>query len=93
VTTYTWRDGCWREKRSGKRTALPRGERIAGPRVWRDIPEYRSPIDGRPIASRSERREDLRRNGCVEIDPPRRPRGYRNARFAAKRGLRLNEEP
>jgi hypothetical protein len=92
MITYTWRDGCWRDRRTGEPMALPDGDAISAPRVQRDIAEYRSPIDGRPITSRSERREDLRRNGCVEVDPPRRPRGYRNARFAAPRGLRLNED-
>lgn len=40
--------------------------------VWPDIPEYRSPIDGRVISGRAARREDLIRNGCVEYDGPRR---------------------
>ena len=38
------------------------------------------------------RREDLARNGCVEVEPRRKPRGFKNARFAKKRGLPLNQE-
>lgn len=30
---------------------------------------YDSPIDGRPITSWAQRREDLARNGCEEYDP------------------------
>ena len=66
-----------------------RARPIVAPMVMRDIPEYRSPIDGKPITSRSERREDLKRNDCVEVDPPKRPRGFKNPRFAKKHGLPL----
>lgn len=65
---------------------------IRTPQVMRDIPEYRSPIDGKMITSRSYRREDLKANDCVEVDPPKRPRGYKNERFAKKRGLKMNPE-
>lgn len=34
-----------------------------------DIPAYQSPVDGRVINSRRQRKEDLRRNGCVEWEP------------------------
>ena len=33
---------------------------------------YDSPIDGRPITSARARREDLRKNNCVEYDPEMR---------------------
>lgn len=36
--------------------------------VQRDIC-YDSPIDGKPITNKHARREDLRRNDCVEWDP------------------------
>jgi hypothetical protein len=32
--------------------------------VMSDLPEYDSPIDGRPVRGRAERREDLRRHRC-----------------------------
>lgn len=37
--------------------------------VMGDTPDYTSPIDGRLISGRKQRREDLRRNHCVEYDP------------------------
>lgn len=64
---------------------------VCAPMVMRDIPEYQSPIDDRWITSRSWRREDLRRNDCVEVDPPRRKRGVTNEAFAAKRRLKVCE--
>ena len=33
------------------------------PMVWGDLPEYTSPIDGRIINGRVQRREDLKRSG------------------------------
>jgi hypothetical protein len=64
------------------------------PFIMSDIPEYRSPIDGRVIGSRSQRRDDLKRNGCVEYEPSMSPtKGkIRNKTFAAKRGLQVSEE-
>lgn len=71
------------------------------PYVVSDITEYRSPIDGRPIGSRSTRREDLRVNDCVAWEPgigqkagakERTPGKYRNPNFAKKRGLPLSEQ-
>lgn len=32
--------------------------------VWNDLPAYDSPIDGRIVDGRKQRREDLRRNNC-----------------------------
>lgn len=86
--SYVYRDGKLVEKRSGKVLSAPSGAPLACPQIVRDIPEYRSPIDGRVIGSRSERREDLKRNGCVEWDPGLSPtkgkRVFKNERFARK---------
>lgn len=67
---------------------------IVMPTIISDIPEYRSPIDGRLITSRSERRDDLKRNNCVEWEPSLSPtKGkFKNKRFCEKRGLPLAEE-
>lgn len=86
--TYVWRNGQFVEKRSGD-VLRTRSDRICMPYVMRDIAEYASPIDGRPITSRSHRREDLLRNGCIEVEPRKKPRGLKNSRFAKKRNLPL----
>lgn len=92
MSSYVWRDGQFVDKKTGEPMDKPYAGQIVAPRIMRDIPEYRSPINGKLITSRSERREDLARNDCVELDPPKRPRGFKNARFAKKHGLPLNEE-
>jgi hypothetical protein len=91
MTIYVFRDGRWRDKRSGAPMPIPARDGLCAPRVQSDIAEYRSPVDGRPITSRSGRREDLTRNDCVEVDPPARRRGFKNPAFAGKRGLPLSE--
>lgn len=74
---------------------------LATPQIMRDIEDYRSPIDGKLITSRSHRREDLKANGCIPWEPgigtkagakDRTPGLYRNPRFAKKRNLPLSEE-
>jgi len=35
-----------------------------GPFVMGDLPAYESPVDGRPVEGRAQRREDLARHGC-----------------------------
>lgn len=88
---YVWRDGHFRDPRTGEKMPLPKRREISAPVVISDIKEYRSPIDGRLIGSRSARRYDLEANGCVEADPPAKPKGYQNPTFTRKRGLPLNE--
>lgn len=92
-TRYVYRDGRMVDRDGfpmvGANQLAASEEQIRCPMVMRDIPEYASPIDGRMITSRSHRRYDLESNGCHEVDPPK-PRGLKNARFAAKRKMKLN---
>jgi hypothetical protein len=93
--TYVLRNGQLVNKRTGE--VSPSTGEIAMPMVMRDIPEYSSPIDGRMITSRSERREDLKRNNCIEVDPANtltkgRSDVFKNKRFAKKHGLTLAEQ-
>ena len=61
---------------------------VCAPMVMRDTPDYQSPIDGRWIEGRRARQYDLQSNNCVEAgDMPSKPRGFRNAKFAAKHGV------
>ena len=84
--TYTFRD-----RKTGEPMEVKDPNAICAPMIISDIPEYRSPIDGRPITSRTHRREDLKRNDCVEVDPPKRPRGFKNERYANKHNMPLME--
>lgn len=91
MTRYVWdkKSFIFRDRKTGEPMQVKDPNAICMPMICSDIPEYRSPIDGRPISSRSHRREDLKRNDCIEVDPPRRPRGFKNKRFAAKHNLPL----
>jgi hypothetical protein len=91
MATYKWNGSNWIDKATGE--AMEVEDRVCAPMVRSDIPEYHSPIDGKLISSRSTRREDLKKNGCVEWEPglSQRPGGLGNPRFAAKHGMPLSE--
>jgi hypothetical protein len=92
MTRYTWKHGVGFVDADGQRMPLPECTEISAPMVISDIPEYRSPIDGKLITSRSAQREDLKANDCVLAEPRRKPRGYRNPSFTRSRNLPLNYE-
>lgn len=89
MTRYVWDSNSFifRDRKTGEPMQVKDDNAICMPMVRSDIPEYRSPIDGKLITSRSHRREDLARNGCVEMDPPKRPRGFKNKRFTKRHNL------
>lgn len=91
MARYVWdrKTYQFRDKKTGEPMEVKDPNAICAPMICSDIPEYRSPIDGRWITTRPERREDLKRHGCIEIDPPKRPRGFKNERFAKKHNLPL----
>ncbi len=91
MTAYVWRDGGFVEKLTGRPMHLRDPNAICAPMIIADVPEYRSPIDGKPITSRSHQREDLKRNDCV-LAEPKKPRGFKNPHFTKKRGLRAVED-
>lgn len=96
MTVYVKRSGEWVDKATGQRmtTDEERSGPIALPFVLSDIPEYTSPIDGNVITSRSQRREDMKRNNCVDARDFSSPTGgkIRNKAFAEKRGLQVSKE-
>lgn len=96
MPSFVKRDGQWVNKFTGE-AMLSENELkrpISMPMIISDIPTYRSPVDGRVISSRSERRDDLKRHNCVEWEPSMSPtKGkYRNKEFCKKRGLQVSEE-
>ena len=91
MTRFVWKGGQFVHRSTGEPMHMPERNEVCLPQLMRDIPEYMSPVGSGLITSRSQRREDLKRHDCVEA-PPRKRRGYKNARFAAKHGLPLNED-
>lgn len=96
MARYVRRNGLFVNAQTGEPllTDEQRNAPLALPMIISDIPAYPSPIDGRMITSRSERRDDLKRNNCVEFEPSMSPtKGkYRNKAFCEKRGLKVSEE-
>ncbi len=88
MTRYVWTETGFVDRSTGRPMHVRDPNAICMPMVVSDVPEYRSPIDGKPITSRSHQREELKRNDCV-LAEPRKPRGFKNPHFAKKRGLRV----
>jgi hypothetical protein len=96
MSRYIWAQNEWMpadaywEKRyaelTHKRSELP------APTVISDIEEYRSPIDGKLIGSRKQRRDDLRAHGCIEWEPGIR-QSVPNGRDKAKKLTRIDDKP
>jgi hypothetical protein len=87
MAVYVLRDGVMVDKATGERM-VPEGAELAAPRVWSDLPGYRSPIDGSWIEGRRARKYDLEKNNCVDAnDLPGGSGKLRNAKFAEKHGL------
>lgn len=61
------------DERDNVRQCIACGANLArifeAPAVHADIQPYQSPVDGRWIDSKAARREDLKRNGCIEWEP------------------------
>lgn len=93
MRTYVLREGKLVDKRSGEEAQLPVGP-VGAPMLMKPMPEYASPVDGKVISNRQQRRDDLKKNGCREWDPADSPtRGtLRNKAVAAKRGYQVSEE-
>lgn len=64
---YTWRNGRFvdRDGRPMKTSARFH----ARFNILREMEPYRSPVDGRLVRNARERRDDLKRNDCVEYGP------------------------
>ena len=77
-------------------TAFPRTQRaeLCAPMVMHDTPAYFSVVSSKWVEGRRERREDLKRTGCIEMDRdygrgmPRKPhkRPLLNKAFAERNG-------
>lgn len=74
-----------------KRTGAPMVDGdgpLQTPMTFSDTPGYRSPITGEWIEGRRARRYDMQKHNCVDgNDISSGPKGFRNPKFAAKRGL------
>lgn len=84
MARYVWREDGFYDRRTGERMEAP--ERICRPMVVKDV-TYKSPLSGREITSRSERREEMKRHNVREVDPSEYRPVYRKKKNAeANRG-------
>lgn len=60
---------------------------ICAPLIQSDIKPYMSPLGTGEITGRAQRREDLKRAGCREVDPSEFKPTFKNEKFARKHGL------
>jgi len=61
------------------------------PMIFGDLPDYQSPVTGKPVSGRVQRREDLKRTGCrpwegreQEVKEAARQLGYEAAKYEGK---------
>lgn len=65
---------------------------VCAPLIQSDITPYMSPLGTGEISGRRQRREELKRSGCREVDPSEFKPTFKNKQFAQKRGLPFNQE-
>lgn len=60
--------------------------------VMPDLPGYESPIDGKWVEGRAQRREDLKRHGCIPYDPEMKKDAKRFNEDMARKNERALDE-
>lgn len=82
-------------RRKAMRQDAPKSNpRLATPYVYGDLPEYVSPVTGKPVSGRRARKYDLEANNCREVDPSemKRPNGrFLRPEWAKMRGGKVKE--
>lgn len=86
MPTYVWRNGDLVNKDTGEPMVIydPLWE-PESPYIVFDTPGYVSPVSGKWVDGRSARREDLKKNDCVELPPPTKERRQFNEERLAMR--------
>ena len=87
MTRYVWKDDGFYDKRTGERMEAP--ERICRPMVVKDV-VYKSPLSGKEVTSRSQRREEMKQYGVREVDPSEYKPTYRHKKNAVANGGEWN---
>jgi hypothetical protein len=71
---YVMRDGALVDKSSGEPMKIYHGWTPATPQIMPDMEPFISPVSGEVVGGRAQRREDMKRNDCIDgRDIPRRP--------------------
>ena len=67
MTTYVYDHVTNKVVLKGTETVIPKGPYVRG-----DLPEYMSPLSGKPVEGRSARREEMARHNVRELEPSER---------------------
>lgn len=78
---YVFRNGELVERKTGEGLDAP--DRITAPMLMRDV-AYKSPLSGKPVTSRSQRREEMKVHNVRELDPSEYKPTYRSRKYAER---------
>ena len=81
MTRYRWDGDRFVNRKTGEPMEAP--ERIAVPHVVRDV-SYKSPLSGKEITSRSQRREEMKTFGVREVAPDEFTPTYNTRKWAER---------
>lgn len=81
MTRYVWRGDGFYDRATGERMEAP--ERIARPFVVKDV-TYKSPLSGKEVTSRSQRREEMKIYNVREVSPEEYKPTYRKKENAIR---------
>lgn len=88
MTRYVWKDDGFYHRETGERMEAP--ERVCLPAVIKDV-AYFCPVSMKPVTSRSERREVMKRHNVREVDPSEYKPTYRHKKYAIRNGGEWDE--
>lgn len=78
---YVFRNGEFVERKTGEPMSAP--DRIATPMLMKDV-AYKSPLSGKEVTSRSQRREEMKIHGVREVEPSEFKPVYRTKKWAER---------
>jgi hypothetical protein len=81
MTRYRWDGDRFVNRATGEPMEAP--ERIAHPAVLSDV-TYKSPLSGKEVTSRSQRREEMKIHQVREVDPSEYKPTYRKKKNAVR---------
>jgi hypothetical protein len=88
MARYLWTGDGFVSRETGEPMQVNRSA-ICAPYVVSDTPAYVSPVTGKTIDGRSERREEMKRHDLIELPPPAKKRGVYSEKMAKKYNLPL----
>lgn len=85
---YVFRNGEFVERKTGEPMSAP--DRIAMPMLMKDV-HYKSPLSGKEVTSRSQRREEMKVHNVREVEPSEFRPVYRSRKWAER--MRGDHDP